>query len=135
MRWSRIAGAAVIDGKVENPHGFGDFIRSDSLSQLLDAGHDIGEANPFGGADPFQLQPFRADAQLGHLLMDFLDALFGPMVGVDVIAITDVIMNIPMGHPSEFRGAMPHSLYFLKIITQHGMDNPSMFPGYNGQLK
>ena len=44
--------------------GLGDLLGGDALAQGLHPPHGLGKADALGGADPFQLQPFRPQADL-----------------------------------------------------------------------
>ncbi len=52
--------------------------------------HFLGKTDALCGTDPFQLQPFGADSHLAHFLADTVDALFGPVVGIDKVTVADM---------------------------------------------
>jgi hypothetical protein len=56
---SRYSTLVTLLRRGQNADGFEDFFGGDGLAQGLNARHDVGKTDAFGGADPFQLEALR----------------------------------------------------------------------------
>lgn len=103
--------------------GFGNLLGRHALAQGLHALHELGETRAFGGADPFELQPFGTNPQPLHLAVHLLHPLFCPMVGVDVVTVADMA-SADQNDRSALRKSLPDEFVVYAAGTHgaHEMD-------------